>query len=103
MNNELKTGSIGAQPNGVALSLSLLAVAVVAVYIANLWRPSISDGAVNFQYALNSNPFSFSGTFVLTSIGLACALGAVFVLLRNQSRLATANHDLNYELKLLIQ
>jgi PAS domain S-box-containing protein len=97
------TGSLEVRPSGTASSLSLLVVAIVAVYVANLWRPSFSDGAVNFQHALSSNPFAFSGTFVLTSIGLACALGAVFVLLRDQSRLATANLDLNHELKLLVQ
>jgi len=101
--NKIHTGSLEVQSSGTALSLSLLAVAIVAVYVANLWRPSFSEGAVNFEHALTSNPFSFAGTFVLTSIGLACALGAVLVLLRSQSRLATANVDLNHELKLLIQ
>jgi PAS domain-containing protein len=96
-------GSMEVQPSGTAVSLSLLAVAIVAVYISNLWRPSFSDGAISFQHALTSNPFAFAGTFALTSIGLACALGAVFVLLRSQSRLVTANLDLNHELKLLIQ
>ncbi|HEX3120587.1 MAG TPA: ATP-binding protein [Candidatus Acidoferrum sp.] len=103
MTNKIHTGSLEVQSSGTALSLSLLAVAIVAVYVANLWRPSFSEGAVNFEHALTSNPFSFAGTFVLTSIGLACALGAVLVLLRSQSRLATANVDLNHELKLLIQ
>ena len=103
MSDETKTGSLEVAPSGTALSLSLIVVAVVAVYVANLWRPSFSDGAVNFQHALLANPFAFAGTFVLTSIGLACALGAVLVLLRSQSRLATANVDLNHELKLLIQ
>ena len=103
MSDDLSTDSLEVRPSGTALSLSLLVVAIVAVYVANLWRPSFSDGAVNFQHALSSNPFAFAGTFVLTSLGLACALGAVFVLLRAQSRLATANLDLNYELKLLVQ
>ena len=103
MSDEVGTGSLEVRPSGTALSLSLLVVAIVAVYVANLWRPSFSDGAANFQHALSSNPFAFAGTFVLTSIGLACALGAVFVLLRAQSRLATANLDLNHELKLLVQ
>jgi PAS domain S-box-containing protein len=101
--NKIHTGSLEAQSSGTALSLSLLTVAIVAVYVANLWRPSFSDGAVNFEHALTSNPFSFAGTFVLTSIGLVCALAAVLVLLRSQSRLATANVDLNHELKLLIE
>ena len=103
MSEENKIGSLEVRPSGTALSLSLLVVAIVAVYVANLWRPSFSDGAVSFQHALSSNPFSFAGTFALTSIGLACALGAVLVLLRSQSRLTTANLDLNHELKLLIQ
>jgi PAS domain S-box-containing protein len=102
VSDEVNTGSLEVRPSSTALSLSLLIVAVVAVYVANLWGPSFSDGPVNFQPAFSSNPFSFAGTFVLTSIGLACALGAVFVLLRSQSRLATANLDLNHELKLLI-
>src|SRR3984885_10021888 len=102
VSDEVGTGSLEVRPSGTALSLSLLVVAIVAVYVANLWRPSFSDGAVNFQNALTSNPFSFAGTFALTSIGLACALGAVFVLLRSQSRLAKANLDLNHELKLVI-
>jgi PAS domain S-box-containing protein len=99
--DETKTGSLEVRPSGTALSLSLLVVAIVAVYVANLWRPSFSDGPASFQHALSSNPFSFAGTFALTSIGLACALGAVFVLLRSQSRLTAANLDLNHELKLL--
>jgi PAS domain S-box-containing protein len=103
VSDDLSTDSLEVRPSGTAVSLSLLVVAIVAVYVANLWRPSFSDGAVNFQHALSSNPFAFAGTFVLTSLGLACALGAVFVLLRAQSRLATANLDLNYELKLLVQ
>jgi PAS domain S-box-containing protein len=103
VSEENKIGSLEVRPSGTALSLSLLVVAIVAVYVANLWRPSFSDGAVSFQHALSSNPFSFAGTFALTSIGLACALGAVLVLLRSQSRLTTANLDLNHELKLLIQ
>jgi PAS domain S-box-containing protein len=103
VNDKIHTGSLEKQTSGTALSLSLLTVAIVAVYVANLWLPSFSDGAVSFQHALTSNPFSFAGTFVLTSIGLACALGAVFVLLRSQSRLATANLDLNHELKLMVQ
>jgi PAS domain S-box-containing protein len=103
VSDEIKTGSLEVRPSGTALSLSLLVVAIVAVYVANLWRPSFSDGAVNFQHALISNPFSFAGTFVLTSIGLTCALAAVLVLLRSQSRLTTANLALNHELKLLIQ
>ncbi|HEY2822098.1 MAG TPA: ATP-binding protein [Candidatus Acidoferrum sp.] len=103
METRIKARSPEAQSNGTALALSLLVVATVAVYVANLWRPSFSDGSVNFQHALTSNPFSFAGTFALTSIGLAGALGAVFVLLRSQSRLATANQDLHHELELLIQ
>ena len=103
MNDKIKTGSFGVQPSGTALSLSLLVVAVVAVFVANLWRPSFSDGPTNFQHALSSNPFSLAGTFVLTAVGLAAALGAVLVLLRSQSRLAVANSELNHELKLLIQ
>src|ERR1700743_556782 len=94
---------VAERPSGTALSLSLLVVAIVAVYVANLWRPSFAQGSINFQHALTSNPFSFAGTFVLTSIGLACALGAVFVLLRSQSRLATANVELSHEMTLLVQ
>jgi PAS domain S-box-containing protein len=102
VSDETRIGSLEVRPSGTSLWLSLLIVAIVAVYVANLWRPSFSDGAVNFQNALTSNPFSFAGTFALTSIGLACALGAVFVLLRSQSRLTTANLNLNHELKLVI-
>jgi PAS domain S-box-containing protein len=102
VSDETKTDSLEARPSGTALSLSLLVVAIVAVFVANLWRPSFADGPLNFQHAVSSNPFSFAGTFALTSIGLVCALGAVFVLLRSQSRLAKANLDLNHELKLLI-
>jgi len=48
-----------------------------------------------FQRALTSNPFSFAGTFVLTSIGLACAPGrGVRSTAQAKSRLATANLDL---------
>jgi PAS domain S-box-containing protein len=103
VNDKIKTGSFEVRSSATALSLSLLAVAVVAVYVANLWRPSLADWPVNFQHALASNPFSFAGTFVFTAVGLVAALGAVFVLLRSQSRLSTANNDLNQELKLLIQ
>jgi PAS domain S-box-containing protein len=101
VDDKTRTSSFEVQPSGKALSLSLLVVAIVVVFIANLWRPSFSDGAANFQHALTSNPFSFAGTFVLTAIGLAAALAAVFVLLRDQSRLAAANDDLNHELKVL--
>jgi PAS domain S-box-containing protein len=103
VDDKIKTISSEVPPSGTALSLSLLAVAIVVVVIANLWRPSFSDGPVSFQHALTSNPFPFAGTFVLTAIGLAAALSAVFVLLRSQSRLAVANTDLNHDLKLLIQ
>jgi hypothetical protein len=66
VNDKIHMGSLEKQTSGTALSLSLLSVAIVAVYVANLWLPSFSDGAVNFQHALTSNPFSFAGTFVLT-------------------------------------
>jgi PAS domain S-box-containing protein len=103
VNEKIKTDLFATPPSGTVLALSLLVVATVAVYIANLSRPSLSDGAVNFQRALTSNPFPFAGTFVLTSIGLASALGAVFVLLRSQSRLTAANLDLSHDLKLMLQ
>jgi len=103
VNDKIKTGTFEVRSSGTALSLSLLAVAVVAVFVANLWRPSLADGSVNFQHALTSNPFPFASTFVFAAVGLVVALGAVFVLLRSQSRLAAANNDLNQELKLLIQ
>jgi PAS domain S-box-containing protein len=103
VDDKIRTVSLEVRPSGKALSLSLLVVAIVVVFIANLWRPSFSEGTANFQHELLSNPFSFAGTFVLTAIGLAAALAAVFVLLRDQSRLAAANTDLNHELKLLSQ
>jgi PAS domain S-box-containing protein len=103
VNDKIKIRSFEVPPSGTALSLSLLVVAIVAIIVADLWRPSFSYEPFHFQHALTSNPFPLAGTFVLTAIALAAALGAVFVLLRSQSRLNAANTDLNHELQLLLQ
>ena len=84
------------------LLISSFILLAVVLLIANYWRPVFIGGQLKGEHIPFNRPNAVIEDSVLSLIGLSTALGAI-ILLRRQSKLLSANQELNEELQLRIQ
>lgn len=101
MSAKAKSHNNGRVAATTLLISSFILIAVVLL-IVNYWRPLDIGGQLKGESLPFNRPDSVIQDSALSLIGLGTALGAI-ILLRRQSKLLSANQELNDELQLRIQ